>query len=413
MQAYLCLMVFMIPFVRISFNVLSHTVSVGGHSFKYVPYGLLLWSILLILKRRERPRFTRTPIDLPILAYLSFCILSIITSCDVKAGLEELIRIIAFLMWFYLIVNHVKEERQIKWMLIALLIGSIYLSVYGLHKYFVMGKWPSGVGGGYIRVGAYFAMTIPVILGQSLWSRSLWRRLSFAFGVLIMAVTMAFTFARGPWMALFGAMVFLGFLWDKRVLIILAAALVLFPLLVPDAGISRLKSLARVQVTEEARISDWKVAINMIADHPFSGVGLGDAYGTAYPEYHLGHSFRRCHNLYLSLAASIGIPGLAAYLWLLVVFFRKGLKTLRGGGKGEHTGRARHLFQTQGGSKGRIAAFFRREEANTNGALLASILAGVVAILIASLTDEHFHTSEISMTFWFLMGLGTILMTER
>ncbi|MCK4326211.1 O-antigen ligase family protein, partial [bacterium] len=190
-----------------------------------------------------------------------------------------------------------------------------------------------------------------------------------------------FTFARGPWIGLFGGMLFLGFLRDKRILIILAAVLVFFSLLLPDSVISRAKSMAELQ-SQELRISDWRVALNMIEDYPFSGIGLGDAYLTTAPKYKPGHLFRRPHNLYLYQAVAVGIPGLVVYIWLLLSFFRSGLRILRAGGK-----------------EGTL--------------LLASILAGVVGILIASLTDEHFHASEVSMTFWFLMGLGIILTNPK
>ncbi|MCD5391063.1 O-antigen ligase family protein [candidate division NPL-UPA2 bacterium] len=414
MQVYLCLMVFMIPMERISFNIFSITVRLGGNTYKYVPYGLLIWGALLVLKRGQKPYFSKTPLDLPILVYFCLCILALITSYDVRASLEEAVHLLAYFLWFYLIINHVKEKRQVRWLLIALLAGSIYISLYGMHNFFVLGRRATGLGK-CLRLGVYFAMTIPVILGQCLWGRSLRWRLSFGLGALLMFATVPFTFARGPWIGLFGAMVFLGFLRDKRIFVVLAAILVLFSLLLPDSVISRAKSLAEVHLSQEVRISDWRVALNMIKDHPITGVGLGDAYLSAYPLYKpcdSPHIFRRCHNLYLYLAASIGIPGLAAYIWLLLTFFQNGLRTLRAGGKEVRRDRASHLLRTEGVSEQRGRGFFRGGGANPGDALIASILAGVVGILIASLFDHHFHATEVAMTFWFLMGLGIVLIRE-
>lgn len=392
-QVYFFLMVIMIPMERISFRVSSFRVSLGGHTYKYIPYGLLLWSVLLILKRRERPRFVRTPLDVPILIYLFVCLLSLFTSYDLKASLEELMYIVTYFLWFYLIVNHIKEERQIAWILIALLIGSIYISLYGLHHFFILGKWAVGLGG-YLRLGAYFAMTVPIILGQSLWGRrSFWWRLSFGLGALLMLMTVPLTSARGSWLGLLGAILFLGFRWDKRILAVLVAVLLLFSFLSPQPVRLRAKSLASM----EHRLSDWKVALDMVTDRPFSGVGLGDAYLTMYPKYRPGSLYRRAHNLYLYQAASVGIPGLVVYIWLLVVFFQSGLQSIK----------------KEGRSVGWKWWSFWKEEPRPRAALLASILAGVTGILIASFTDEHFHATEVSMTFWLLMGLGVSLMQRK
>lgn len=391
MLIYLCLMVIMIPLERITLKISSFSISMAGHTFKYVPYGLLLWGVLLILKRKERPHFRRTPLDLPILIYLFFCLISLFTSCDAGASLEEFMHILVFFLWFYLIVNQIKKEREINWLLISLLAGSIWVSIYGIHHFFVLGKQATGLGKN-LRLGVYFAMTLPIILGQSLGGRSGWWRIAFGCGALLMFVTAPLTFARGPLIGLLGAMCFLGFLWDRRVLLILLAMLLISPFLSPEKVTSRIKSLAKIPTyIQEERLPDWKVALKMTKDFPLTGVGLGRAYLTAYPRYRPGPGgYYYCHSLYLHQAATVGIPGLAAYIWLIIIFFRKGFRSLA---------RKKWLFS--------------RTESEPRKDFLAGVLAGIFGILIASLTDEHFHATEVAMTFWFLMGVGIVLMSQK
>jgi O-antigen ligase len=71
------------------------------------------------------------------------------------------------------------------------------------------------------------------------------------------------------------------------------------------------------------RVQVWKSALNAIADHPLTGIGI-DAFRrvmpTSYPaaavpdSYDIGHA----HNQLLQAALDLGLPGLVGYLalWL-------------------------------------------------------------------------------------------------
>jgi O-antigen ligase len=66
------------------------------------------------------------------------------------------------------------------------------------------------------------------------------------------------------------------------------------------------------------RMAHWQSAVEMWADHPWLGVGIGN-YATAYPRYALplwplplGHA----HNYYLNMGAEAGMLGLLSYLLL-------------------------------------------------------------------------------------------------
>lgn len=71
----------------------------------------------------------------------------------------------------------------------------------------------------------------------------------------------------------------------------------------------------------ENRLEIWQNALYVAVDYPLTGLGLNAfpavtraAYGyqTVPAQYALGHA----HNLYLQAAADLGLPGLAAFLWL-------------------------------------------------------------------------------------------------
>ena len=68
------------------------------------------------------------------------------------------------------------------------------------------------------------------------------------------------------------------------------------------------------------------VGLQMFADHPILGVGLGN-YPLLYQQYSqrlgidLRSEIRQAHNLYLEVAAETGLLGLLSFGLLLVVMF--------------------------------------------------------------------------------------------
>jgi O-antigen ligase len=79
------------------------------------------------------------------------------------------------------------------------------------------------------------------------------------------------------------------------------------------------------------RQAHWQAALNMLSEHPWTGVGFSN-YQPMYEQYRLlnwpmplGHA----HNIYLNFAAETGVPGLAAYLLLWGAVFVITFRTIR------------------------------------------------------------------------------------
>lgn len=70
----------------------------------------------------------------------------------------------------------------------------------------------------------------------------------------------------------------------------------------------------------EGRIAAWKGGLNMIAEHPVSGVGLG-SFITALPRFY-DTSPRVAHNTFIQFTAESGLGAGVAYLMLIIGFFR-------------------------------------------------------------------------------------------
>jgi O-antigen ligase len=76
------------------------------------------------------------------------------------------------------------------------------------------------------------------------------------------------------------------------------------------------------------RVRLWGSALAMIRDHPWLGVGPDNflyAYRGGYinPEAWQEPNLSHAHNFALDFASRLGLPGLAAFLWMQVAFFRR------------------------------------------------------------------------------------------
>ncbi len=156
----------------------------------------------------------------------------------------------------------------------------------------------------------------------------------------IMLAALVMSWSRGAWLGVGAALVVTIVVQSRRafVLSVIAAFVLTFIILlssiniIPGAIAERLSSIgdyfgvfdvrgvkvddANFAIVE--RMAHWQAALEMYADHPVLGVGIGN-YAPVYPAYALprwsdplGHA----HNYYLNVAAETGTIGFLAYLLL-------------------------------------------------------------------------------------------------
>jgi putative inorganic carbon (HCO3(-)) transporter len=121
----------------------------------------------------------------------------------------------------------------------------------------------------------------------------------------------------------------------------------------------------------------WRVGVQAIGESPLTGVGLGSfrqVFTTDYvtiisPDIDIAHA----HNIFLQVALDVGLPGLAAYLAILIIAFRVGWQTI--------------------------------QEDKALKPLAISLLASLIGFHIYSLTDAISFGSKTHFVFWLTIGL--------
>jgi O-antigen ligase len=129
----------------------------------------------------------------------------------------------------------------------------------------------------------------------------------------------------------------------------------------------------------ESRLPQFEVAYNIIKDNPLVGVGINN-YTEIMDDYDTTEEGVRSltrhpvHNIFLHIAAEMGVFGLAAFFWLISAIFVEGMK---------------HIISNE----------------DFTAYAIIGMLGGIIAFLIHGLVDTASLGSKLYMFVWFFAGI--------
>lgn len=289
----------------------------------------------------------------------------------------------------------------------AFLVAITLMAAYGLGQAYLCGIRPAAIPSAWLleicthatRVRGPFSIYMTfggvLFLGLLLFLAYLanvpWRRAWWMLpGATIALAALALTYSRNAWLGLAAGV--LGLMLTARRILpmvgILAAALAVGALAVPGGVVERVQSVVNLEdETLRDRVAMWRSGLAMIADHPLLGVGPGEVRAW-YQHYRRPEAVRpstgHLHNSPIQVAAERGLPALAAWVWLWVVFFRETWRILGSIGPGSPGSRA----------------------------LVCASLAGVAGFLVAGLFEHNFGDAEVVMLVYALMAQPWVVSRE-
>jgi len=211
----------------------------------------------------------------------------------------------------------------------------------------------------------YLLMILPAFfLVSPLGKLGIWRNLknmgSSRRGIVWIGVFLAIHLAlvlsgtRGIWVSIIFPALFIGIVWWrapscrmalKTVSLSLLAFVIVFPLawgiyFLPqfqedsvsssDAFVSRIGSLFDFNETSnQGRIAIWSKTAQSIVAYPVLGVGIGNFPTILKQNISASKAGSSAHNLYLHIAAEMGIFALIAFLWMCGEFVKRGWMIIR------------------------------------------------------------------------------------
>lgn len=326
----------------------------------------VLWLARVMTQPSERRPIRWVPsLSIPLALLFLWSALSITQAVDPLMSFYELIRILETLLAFFYLANNVHRDKQWQGIVVALSLAVLIQAVLGFSQYFFgmtfnlkifgetrsslliqeIGESPMARVGGTLGhpngLGNFLGSILP-ILGAAIFAPLPFRIRGLALTSFMAGLgTLVLTFSRGSWMSFVVVMpvVFLVGGWKRwgfggalRRWILVGAIAV--ACLAPFSGMIAQRLFEDDGGRGYSRVPLMQVAGNIIRAHPVLGAGL-DNYTLVMRDYDNTleritlHVPNPVHNMYLYLAAEIGVPGLLFLGWFLFELFRIGLSIFR------------------------------------------------------------------------------------
>ena len=404
-EVILLLLIFLVPLVftfrGTTYNILKIAAIELFASFIFV-----LWLVKACHTRQSR--MVNCPLNLPILTYLAWAMVSTLWAVNKFAALEVVILQIALAALYFIILNNTRNTET--FITVMVITGSI-VSIYGILQYmgidFTTPKAAPLVStlGNVNFTGEYLMMIIPLsaamIFQQSRHLRGRRQKtMIIVFGVftILMFIHLLLTKSRAAWVGLIGGGIVLFFINPvkkhrlKFLFYLALVTIVALSVIYVSSGGSDFFSIKNEAISIfDTRGSSilfrffvWKSTFRMIRENPINGVGAGN-FKIIYPLYRSpeehdisGGDIRveKAHNDYLGITSELGLIGFGIFVWLLVTVFKvfKGLR---------------------------------------NQPILATgLLVSVISMLVAAVFGFPFHTPATSLTFWMILGIAGTSWTD-
>jgi O-antigen ligase len=259
------------------------------------------------------------------------------------SGFLPISRYLAFLLFMPFVLVSVRTHDDLRRVVYALALTFVIVFPYALRQMF---RYGSRLGTGLYETN-YFAanlvLVIPIAFAIARLELVPWRRRLWTGAGVLLVVELLLTASRGGLLGLIVAAS--AYVYRRRglaatlggLVLIIAAALVL-PTGLAERTLATLDPDAPqppgLEQSNRAHVALAWAGLRMIIDAPFTGVGpqnfkaLSQAYAPELNQAYIAH------NTYLELAAELGLPVLAIFLWLLLQVFRSFNRAATGAASG-------------------------------------------------------------------------------
>jgi putative inorganic carbon (HCO3(-)) transporter len=268
---------------------------------------------------------------LPVLLVVLTALSLVKTPNLVKSANKILQQAEYFIAAYLLFITALSEPKGFRKLLNVFLGVASVVVLIGFAQYWMPSVEPFKVRSTFLNsnvFGGFLSLALPLMFGLFLGETD-WRRRAWLLVVILAGATAVLSGGSFLGLALAFGCVALGRGWKPflayAVLLFLLAFLVLPHL--PRGNLEVQKEsveLFNADGDMGRRYPEWQAAVEMIREHPLLGVGsgcyqekIGTFYGTI-PIVPGSAAQADTQNLYLVLAASIGLPGLVAFLGLLL-----------------------------------------------------------------------------------------------
>jgi O-antigen ligase len=347
---------------------------------------LILLGAGLLSLLRHRIQVLRIPTVREYVLFLAVVSVSILNAPDLRASLQEFLRLVSHLVLFIVVYNIIKTRKHIFQFLAVFLLATVVPNLVGMHsvlsasrgfRYVSIPRMYGATGSGPSH--ALFLVT-PIIIAVVLLAnaRSSRTRLAWGFILVSLLVPFYYTLARAAWMGLAAGLALMGRVLRRSKLrwIVVMILIILLLVTFTAPGMSeRFAALrdATVDPSTQNRLALWKAALQQFRRSPIIGLGFGTIDAVVGLLAHGKEVVT--HNDYIRVLADTGIIGLCCFFLLYLQVLRHGVRS------------------------------FRTLEDPVFRGLAAGFLGAWVAYMVARMTANVLTVSSVQFQFWAFFAL--------
>lgn len=323
--------------------VVGFAVALGTVSARFLPVVMVITATFGILRRAAYRRLSlHTPADLAILLLVLMLPVSLWMTTLPDITQEQTWRLLTGIVLYYTIVNWASSPARLQRLLFGVTVLGLLLAIGALVSVtWEAGKLPIIPRSLHTRFTTLVTDTVnPNVMAGSLiillpipLSRLLftWRQLRWLDRIftlitaLVMVSILILTKSRSAYGALAVVLATMALLRWRRGWVLLLTIVAGVIVTVQRLGLSTLLNLV-ASAPElgglEGREEAWRRALYMIQGFPFTGIGMGtfkEVTRVRYPFLDPSWDIPHAHNLFLQVAVDTGIPGLVAWLAIIIV----------------------------------------------------------------------------------------------
>ncbi len=341
----------MIELLLISILIFAPIARGAVRIWAYGPVYILTFAAFLIYISKQltygQIKIKRTSLDVPILLFFMLSLVTIFRSGYIYGSVMEIIRFVILGLIFYLVVNCMTIEKQIKRVLNLILAAGTGIALFGILQYLgVLDKswWdkPLFLSATYVNHNHFaglMELTIPLSIGMAFSEKDMGKKSLYIYCFLILSTAFILSMSRGGWISLAAAMTFMTFMIfkksrNKSIFFMFVLFVVIFGVFVLnttylDSLLRRLSSYRELDF--EGRLEIWKGTLGVIKNNWLLGTGPG-TFIYNFPRYRpAGFNVfaNYAHNDYLQIASEMGIFALCLMVFIISGIVKKALATHR------------------------------------------------------------------------------------
>jgi O-antigen ligase len=279
-------------------------------------------------------RWVRTPVDLPALAWIAALAIASLFAVDPAHSWPRVFKG-CLLLLVPVSAYHARDERLARRAVAVLLVSAGVAAIFALTRFLLQGpEFPNRVRGAVghpLTYGGQAMLLGTVAFALAIRCKGRWRVGAWVALAAILPA-LAGTYTRSAWIGSIAALAVILPFTRARWLLALAGGLAALAFVLPGAYRARAFSILDPQNPwNRERVHMWEAGLRMLRDHPWTGVGLQDLHslyerykspGAIEPAGHL-------HSVYVHVAATMGIVGLAALVFLAAGLLRTASRGFR------------------------------------------------------------------------------------